>query len=194
LNVAIVQKQHPPKMGAIAISRALGDLRALPSSKMALGGAHLNLSQPLPLYRLGLDELIQPDALSRAVHVGWRYLMEGMAGGGAGYADVKDIGGGSAKFSSLSRNRNADRLMEAAHLAQDVAKSLPNDCEARILDVPTLYTSAIWLTGPLPVFIPYISPKLVREEGPVRVEPTFLEELLQLAKRARRHLPIRDRA
>lgn len=176
----------------MVIHRALGDLRARPTSELALGGAEINLSQPIPVYRLGLDDLTGPDSLGKAVQVGWRYLLENVAGGGAGYADVKETPESNAKFSSLSQNRNAERLMEAAHLAQKVADEIPGDCEARILDVPAVYTSAVWLECPTRIFIPYISPKLAREGASVQVEGRFFEELMEAAETVRRHLPLPD--
>ena len=192
--MAIVQKQQAPQLGPTVISRALQDLRAPINAEFALGGAQLKISQPLPVYRLGLEHVLRPDLLKRAVHTGWRYLLEGTAGGSVGYADVKEPKGGVAKFSSLSHNKNANRLMEAAHLAQKIAAGLSDDYEARVLDISALYTSAIWLDGRSPIFIPYISPEIARGERGVQVDPAFLDEVAKKANRALRHLPVPDRA
>jgi hypothetical protein len=186
--MAIVQSRKPPHTATKAIGRALLDLRGRPDHADQFGGAELNLSQPLPVYRLGLEDIEGPESIAKAKHIGWRYLIEPADGGAVAYADVKETGGGDARFTSLSRNRNAERLMEAAQLAEKIAKELPGDCEARILDVPAIYISAIWLTGNKQIFIPYIDgKKLAPAEAPVRVEPHFPEYLVQAAQLAKQH-------
>jgi hypothetical protein len=122
--MAIVQKRTPPANGSDAIGRALRDLAGPPDPKDTLGGAAIDLSKPLPVYRLGLDAIRQagPDSLKQATRVGWRYLLE--RGERAGYADVKESAGGQARFSSVSRSRNADRLIAAAHVAQRIGEQL----------------------------------------------------------------------
>jgi hypothetical protein len=187
--MAIVQTRKPPEAGSLAIGRALNDLRGQPERAELLGGAEIDLSQPLPVYRLGLDEVEGHESLDRAKHVGWRYLVEPPGGGSVAYADVKETSGGGSRFASLSQNRNAERLMQAAHLAQQVAEDLPDDCEARVLDVPALYLSAIWLTAARPIFIPYIdAQRLADPSAKIEVEPDFLNRLLNAARTARQQL------
>jgi len=188
--MAIVQKQQPPPSGPRVIGRALRDLRGPPDTRALLGSASINLSAPLPFYRLGLDQIDGSDFLKNAMQVGWRYLIEGGTGGadgGVAYADVKETGGGDSKFTSLSHNENAERLMQAAHLAQSVAADITGDCEARILDVPAVYVSTIWLSCATPVFIPYIYPPGFRSNE-IEVQSNFLEQLQKFAEAARKHL------
>ena len=186
--MAIVRAQSPPTSGPRAIGAALRDLRGTkaPMDEL-LGGAEINLSEPLPIFALNLDDVIGPGSLEKATRVGWRYLLAGADDGQVGFADVKETAGGASKFTGLARNRNADRLMQAVHLAQRVAKELPGDCEARILDVPALNISAVWLAGPQPTFIPYIDPERFTKDG-IRVEPEFLKELVRSAEVMRQHL------
>ncbi len=154
------------------------------------GGAAINLSQPLPVYRLGLDDIDDEHCIDKAVEIGWRYLIEPAGGvGGAGFADVRPAQGGEFKFTSLSQNANADRLLEAAHLAQQIGEGSAAEYEARILDVPAVYISAIWLAAPTPVFIPYIDPAHLGQPGAkVRVQPDFLKDLVLSVAQAKRHL------
>jgi hypothetical protein len=177
--MGIVLKKGPQR-GQSAVGKALSDLRGRAGPEALLGGAALNLSEPLPVYRLGLNQIETPECVTKAEHVGWRYLVEG-AGGAAGFADVKDSGGESPTFASFSQNANAARLMEAANLAQQVAQSLPDEYEARILEVPALQTSAIWLAHDRHIFIPYVDMKRLRGEK-VRVEPDFLDDLVNRAR------------
>jgi len=192
--MAIIQKQTPPQAGPRVVGTALRDLKGgKPELETALGGREISLSEPLPIYRLGLDELKGPDSLQSAKRVGWRYLVEGASGGTVGYADVKETTGGDSKFTGLAQNRNAARLLQAVHLAQKAAKGLSGDCEARVLDVPALYVSAVWLTAPTPVFIPYIDPeRLAREDASAGIVPHYFEELLQRAKIAKQHFDNRS--
>lgn len=184
----IVQKTPPPAAGPNAIGLALRDLSPPSASAAASGGARINLSKPLPVYTLHLDQLHGRESLQHAKLATWRYLIDD----GAAYADVRHAGE-DAKFASLSRNPNAKRLAEAAHLAEAIAKDLPDEVEARILEVPALYVSAIWLTGTKPMFIPYIDAR-ARQDEPVRAEPDLLDVLVRLADIARQHLRGGDRA
>jgi hypothetical protein len=190
--MAIVRSRQPPATGPRLVGKALRDLGGHPDRAAALGmagGAAINLSQPLPVFRLGLDDIVDEHCLDKAVEVGWRYLIESAAGGGAGYADVRQVQSGDFKFASLSKNANADRLLEAAHLAQQVGAGSSVEYEARILDVPAVYVSAIWLAAATPVFIPYIDPAHLGQPGAtVRVQSDFLKNLVQAAADAKRHL------
>jgi hypothetical protein len=180
--MGIVLKKGPDN-GQSEIGKALSDLRGRDAGPEALlGGAAISLSAPLPVYRLGLDEIEAQASLSRAEHVGWRYLIEG-SGQGAAFADVNETEG-DPRFASFSQNENADRLIAAANLAQEVAQGLPETYEARILDVPALYTSAIWLSGAEDIFIPYVDMRRLRGKA-VQVEPTFLSNLVTRAQHAR---------
>lgn len=196
--MAIVQTLKSPASGGKAVSRALRDLKA--GSAIAdnlLGGAEVNLSEPLPVFRLGLDEIGGDgmESLARAKHVGWRYLLERPASNAAGYADVREVAGGEAKFTSLAQNKNAERLIAAAHLAQEFAKRATGDCEARILDVPSLYLSAIWLTASPPMFIPYIDgERLAQTDASVQLEPDLLDRLVRQAEIAKGHRPAPNRS
>jgi len=188
--MAIVRQRQPPATGPQLVGRALSDLGGHPDRASLLGGAAINLSQPLPVYRLGLEDIDDEKCIEKAVEVGWRYLIEPAGGGGAGYADVRKAPDGNFKFTSLSKNANADRLLEAAHLAQQVGEESAVEYDARILDVPALYISAIWLAAPTPVFVPYIDPARLVQSGAekVRVQPDFLRVLVQSAAEAKRHL------
>ena len=192
--MAIVRTRQPPQSGPGLIGKALSDLAGHPdrAASMAMaGGAAINLSQPLPVYRLGLEDIVDEHCLDKAVEIGWRYLIEPAVGGagGAGYADVREVQGGDFKFTSLSKNANADRLLAAAHLAQEVGEGSAVEYEARILDVPAVYIAAIWLAAPTPVFIPYIDPAHLGQPGAVvKVQPDFLQDLVSAAAAAKRQM------
>ncbi len=162
--------------------RDLGAARVVAET---LGGAAVNIAEPLPVYRLALDDIEGPDMLAKAKPVGWRYLLE--EPGQVAYADLTDGSGGNQAFASLSRNRNAERLNEAAHLAEKVAANLP-DVEARILDVPALHLSAVWLSGSVSAFIPYIDPETLGGDARVKVDESLVPRMTERAFTLRRQL------
>jgi hypothetical protein len=183
--MAIIQKRAPPAAGENIIGRALQDLWGRPDPRDLMGGATINLSKPLPVYRLQLEDIGKPDTIGMAKPVAWRYLLE--KAGGVAYADLVEAQGGAQTFASLSRNPNAYRLSQAAHVAEKVAKDLP-DCEARILDVPALHLSAVWLSGPDSKFIPYIDQeKLPKPDSQVKVDPDFMDRVTRRAEELKRH-------
>ena len=186
--MAIKAFRQPPPSGRMTVMRALGDLAPRGG---ALGGGAADISKPLPVFRLGLDDLTEPDALDRAEFVAWRYLIEG-GGAGPGMADVGEAPGGDAVFGSLARNEQADFLLQATHLAQSVADGTSQDCDVRLLQVPSLYATALWLTTEPPAFIPILDVEHpIRSVAQVKVEPEFLSRLIARAhdRQGPRHSP-----
>src|SRR2546425_1043475 len=111
--MAIVLRQKAPQKGPEAIGRALRDLRGRSElATSALGGASINLSHPLPVYCLGLDQIVDLNCVKRAEHVGWRYLIDS-AGGHVGFADLKGTDDAQPRFASFSQNQHAVRLRQA---------------------------------------------------------------------------------
>jgi hypothetical protein len=164
----------------------LGDLWGQPDPHDALGGA-VTFSQPLPVYRLSLNDIGEPNSINKAELTGWRYLLE--KGGGSAYADLVERPNKEQEFASLAENKNAERLNQAAHLAEQVAENLP-DCEARILDVPALSIAALWLFGRQSSFIPYIDPEKLTGPNPkVSVDDQFLPRVTRRAEELKQQLP-----
>lgn len=154
--MAIVLRSDAPKDGATAISSALEDLAAFPPGDPLMGGAILDLSEAIAVYMLGLKDIsADPSTIDKAQLTGWRYLMEKADAADTAYADVRKTDNAS-RFVSLSKNENATALVAAAHLAQKVAESLEGDVEFRIIEVPAVKLSAVWLAGETNIFIPYI--------------------------------------
>jgi hypothetical protein len=182
-----IQLKRSPDEGRRVVGRALQDLWPDTDATSSLGGARTDMSEPLPLYQLRLDKITGLGSLADAEQVGWRYLIE--KGGSAAFADVGQVSEGPVRFASLSRNSNAPRLMEAAHLAELVANKAGESYDIRILDVPALRTSAVWLAGSHDLFIPYIDSKRLRGQS-IRVEDDFMDHLAEQAKRAKSRFAI----
>lgn len=159
--MSLVKNLIPPSGGAAVVGSALVDLQVSKHNDSLLGGGAVDLSQPMPLFQLWLSDIQKGFDFSSAHLVGWRYLIENTGTSDYAYADVQQAGSGIPKFAGLANNKNAMRLMDAVRLAEQVAKGMPSDCEARVLDVPALKFSALWLAcNNDSMFIPFIDPQL----------------------------------
>ena len=182
--MAIIPASRSSEPGLEIVQQALKDLEPQPES---LGGGVADISHPLAIYRLGLDDVAEPDSLTHARFIGWRYLIEG-GGQTTGTADVGETDAGDLRFANLARNEQADLLLEATHLAQAAASLEKADCEARLLIVPSLYVTAVWLTTSPPLFIPVLgASRPIRERSDLDVRSNFLEDLAERAEVAKGH-------
>ena len=182
--MAIKPASGSSEPGLQIVAQALRDLEPQMES---LGGGLVDVSYPLAIYLLDLDDTAEPDGLDHARFVGWRYLIEG-GGRNTGTADVGQTEAGDLRFANLARNEQADFLLEATHLAQMIASDRV-DCEARVLIVPSLYVTAIWLTTSPPVFIPIIdAARPIRNGLDLKIRTGFLEELAQRARVAKENM------
>ena len=101
-----------------------------------------------------LNDVTDVNFLAKAVPIGWRYLIVGP--GPAAITDVRRIGLRAQGFdtSSHSHGELADRLAKAAEFAERRYGNHAEDFEARILEIPAVHMSALWLHGPQDIFIP----------------------------------------
>ncbi len=153
--MAITKRTDAPTDGGMVVGRAVWDLAIFPPEDPLVGGGAVDLSQPIPVYRLNFGTgSAESDAPNEAEQIGWRYLLE-RGTEDVSYADVF-LEDGVTRFASISRNRNARTLLEAAHQAEAFAAELPGDCEFRIIEAPSARMSAVWLHCDPPHFIPYI--------------------------------------
>jgi hypothetical protein len=132
------------------------------------------------------SDITDESFVKKAVPVGWRYLIFGQ--GPIAVADVKEASGsGPLTFGSLIRGPIAERLTQAADLAARDYDAGPGKFEARILEIPSLYISALWLYGPRDIFIPFLEGG-ARDTMPVRVDTSFASHVVELAA-AKRQAP-----
>jgi hypothetical protein len=90
---------------------------------------------PLPVYLLGCDEALRADPLSAAKLIDWKYPIAG--GDSAGLAAFPTAPDG-LKFAGISHGPLAGRLLDAAVLAENHLKSLAEEFEPRLLEIPAL--------------------------------------------------------
>jgi hypothetical protein len=102
----------------------------------------LQVSAPLPVYRLGFKASLRPHPLRNARLKGWSYLIIG--GESAGVAHLR-VNRGEFTFDGITDGPAAHILLDAAILATDRLESLKRSFEARILEIPSLRVHALWL-------------------------------------------------
>lgn len=182
----IVSKQAPPVDGLKAIGNALVDLAARTGPQVAsFAGSRVNIAAPLPIYRADPPDLTEESSVNLARRAGWRYVIESQNPRKVAYVDVIEAPNGDAIFASHSANRNAENLLNALHLVEDVASKLPEVYEARLLDVPALYLAAVWLKGEDSIFVPYIDgPRFADPTAVVHVYDDFPKVLVARAQAA----------
>jgi hypothetical protein len=177
-----------PSGGAAIIGRVVPHLLSRgPGALPPTGGAAApQTSQPIQLFMLKSSDITDESFVKKAVPVGWRYLIFGQ--GPIAVADVKEASGsGPLTFGSLIRGPIAERLTQAADLAARDYDAGPGKFEARILEIPSLYISALWLYGPRDIFIPFLEGG-ARDTMPVRVDTSFASHVVELAA-AKRQAP-----
>jgi hypothetical protein len=184
--MAITKPQGPPG-GAAVVGRAVAHLMTRgPGALPAIAGAAApQTSQPIRLFTLKLSDITDDKFLNKAVPIGWRYIIVDTKP--VAVADLKEARAGAQPgFASLIRGVIAPRLERATELAQQY-EIKPGTFEPRILEIPSLYLTALWLHGPQDIFIPFLEggPK---DTLPVQEDPSFIPRVVQAAL-TRKNLP-----
>jgi hypothetical protein len=170
----IITKEGPGDASEV-IGRALQHLSAAsaPAALTLRQATAPKVTKPMRVYTVAVDEIISTDFLRMARPIGWRYLVVGgdPDARAVAAADLRDAKGGST-FGSLFHGPVPERLAEAAEVAQAKYGADPGSYEIRILELPSLYLSALWLVGPNDTnrFIPYLdgnqpTPIQIREDS-----------------------------
>ena len=172
-----------PALGMQIVGRAVNDLMAdRAAASLAAGGSAPQVGQPIPRYLVKLSDLTDVNFLAKAVQIGWRYLIVGA--GPATIADVKQAQSGDPSFDSLIHGDFADRLAQAADLAAQQYGAQPEEFEARILEIPSIYMSALWLHGPRDVF--FSTHEGQGKQPPLQEDPSFVLRAVQAAAAKRK--------
>ncbi len=167
-----------PALGTQIVGRAVNDLMADRAAAAVAGGAAPQVSQPIPRYLVKLSDLTDVNFLAKAVQIGWRYLIVGA--GPVAVADVKQVQSGAPSFDSLIHGDFADRVAQAADLAARQYGAHPDEFEARILEIPSIYLSALWLHGPRDVFFS-TSQGPSGSQPPLQEDPSFILRAVRAA-------------
>ncbi len=148
-----------------------------------LGGALPNLSEPVQVYVLQLED-IKPgfdlkNLESAAKPIGWRYVV---ANGGQPTitADLKSTTSKNASFGRINAGPVVAQLAAAAVKATELfGADDQENYEVRLLEIPPLSKQTLWLHGPTgDHFIPYWPPV----DGQIHEDTQFLGNLVQQAQ------------
>jgi len=152
-EIMAITRPEGPSGGAAVIGRTLPQLLSRgPKALSPTGGsAGIQASEPIRLFMLKAQDITDMDFVKKAVPVAWRYLI--LDQGPIAIADVKESSGLAApSLGTLIRGPIAERLGQAAELAEEKYNADPNNYEVRILEIPSLYITTLWLHGPQDVF------------------------------------------
>ncbi len=106
---------------------------------------NLNLSQAFRGYSLGLEDLARGKGLAEAKAGGWHYLVFD-AGVAIADAQLSEVAG-KLGFSALNHGALATSAVSALELAEQAPQLQGKSYELRLLFVPALQMTAIWLHG-----------------------------------------------
>jgi hypothetical protein len=178
-----------PVDGEHVVRRALDFFSGVHGDSDPLGGASTTqFSEPIPVYRIDLDKIHGENFMDAARFVGCRYLLGPAEKESAvAVADVrKDETDETALFSRVTRGGIAQRLWDATMLASETYGDRPEQYDIRIIDIPALQRSALWLRddrGHNDVFFLIYSGK--SDARKVHEEPSFVKDVVGAASNYR---------
>jgi hypothetical protein len=108
------------------------------------------IGTPLPNYILDPGDVSRSSPLAAARRVGWKYpVVDGAAPGLATLVEKA----GTLAYTGINHGISAERLIDAAILADDNLRSTVDEFEPRILEIPALRLYALWLYGVQSFFV-----------------------------------------
>jgi hypothetical protein len=148
----------PPKGGVKIISAAIANLRVGPGAAANVmaetAPQDLTVAAPHPVYFVELTALARGELLSAVKLAGWRYiLLDGERPLAAAELTVK---GGDQKleFSHMNHGPFVGSTVEGIGLAEKLDEVRVANYELRLLDIPSLYIVALWLSAEQNLIIP----------------------------------------
>jgi hypothetical protein len=188
--MTILKPSSGPSDGEYVVRRTLNFLSRDYDASDPLGGADVTqFSDAIPIFRIDLDKIHSENIMSDAREVGSRYLI-GRADTeqAVAIADVrKDTETGTTAFGRLARGGVAQRLWDATMLASETYGRGSEQFEFRIIDIPALQCSALWLHGDRghDAFFPINSGDKA-DESKIREEPSFVAKVIGAASNYKR--------
>ncbi|ROL93469.1 hypothetical protein [Pseudomonas protegens] len=131
-----VQTLHPALQAALR-TQGFGVNRAFANA------GTLSLSQAFRGYALSLEDLANGKGLNQATTGDWHYLV---FAGGVSIADAQltEVAG-KVEFAALNHGALAASTISALNLAEQAPLLQGKSCELRLLFIPALQVTAIWL-------------------------------------------------
>ncbi len=122
--------------------------RQTPSALSSMDpGAAPQATRPMRVYLVGLQDALDSSAILQKAHpCGWRYLLL-VADRAVAAADLREDTRGRITFNRLIGVQYAQRLASTTSAANDQYGNDQERFEPRILQIPVLARSALWLHG-----------------------------------------------
>lgn len=144
--------QHPEPPSAVT-DLVTGKLRHVgeraPTGPAALGGAapvDLTPTDPHEVYVLSIADLLADDPLAAAAPAGWRYLLtDGRQAVAA--AMTTRTAGGEDRFALFNSGPYVGGTVTALQEAAALPQAEATDLQVRLLTIPALNLTAVWLHG-----------------------------------------------
>ena len=147
-----IQTPNPPVAAVDVIRRAMRSFAETAAFRTpALRAAQpeqLSISEPHPVYLLGLDDLRAGASLARARLVGWRYLVQEGDNVIASAESTLAARGETHTFAHFTEGPFVASSAAALSLAKSDPRIAQGTYEQRLLHVPALYVMALWLHEP----------------------------------------------
>lgn len=144
--------------------------------------AQISLVTTLPVYNLGLSDITSGHSLSSAVQTGWRSLVGAEAGIYA-ISDVHTSATTNPVFAQVNTGPFVKGLDEALKVAQSDTHLAANKYEVRVLVIPALYVTALWLvSGGEAMVVPVDPCPPYLKANTVISEPEFIKTILPVGR------------
>jgi hypothetical protein len=138
----------PPHQAAEAVQsiiQAPAERRTFRSPALSKATGPLQLAEPLQVFTLGLDDLVVGRNLQAAKSAGWLFLVQ-EGDQTLAFAESVPTGRGDEQvFSALNEGRFVPSTADAIRTARALPEVNQDDFEPRLLRVPALYVTALWL-------------------------------------------------
>ena len=163
-------------------SRSFHSTRLAKSLAKAPQPAQINLFTTLPVYNLGLSDITAGLSLSSAIQTGWRSLV----GADAGVYAISDVHTNATTgpvFAQVNTGPFVKGLDEALKVAQSDTHLAANQYEVRVLVIPALYVTALWLvSGGEAMVVPVDPCPPYLKANTVISEPDFINTILPVGR------------
>jgi hypothetical protein len=178
-----IRTPQGPAGGRSVIAAALADIRGNPEVSLALAKGAPEALDPIRTYTVDLGAVVAGDVMGAAKPAGWSYLVTFGDGDDMAIAELSGIPSSKVQFQSLTRGHIALRLAEALRVAEQVAGRETAESDVRLLDIPPIYISAVWLHGKKrDRFIPFLDESRKQKNFNIAVDEKFLQRVATLAE------------
>lgn len=184
----------PPQQATEAVQSIFQDTnhRALRSLSLRHAAGPLQAVEPLQVFTLGLDDLLAKRDLPAAKSTGWLFLVQDSNQTVASAEAVPTGTGDEQVVSALNEGRAVGATADAIRTVRNLPEVSKDDYELRILRVPALYVTALWLhktAGTGDLIVPLAPSPVDAKTGEAAPASQLIDELRYKAGQVNRSAP-----